>query len=91
MNRLRLHVPVEILKEPGRTVRDEILTSPALYISWSSGGQELLTKKFELPFFTETLILSIVTSTNKKTDRISRIVGSLAQELIYNVALAKNF
>ena len=81
--------PVEILKEPGRTVRNEILTSPDLYISLSSGGQELLTKKFELPFFTETLILSILTSTNKKTDRISRIVGSLAQELIYSVSLGK--
>ena len=89
MNQVGLHNPVEILKEAGRIVRMEILASPDVYSSWPPTGQELLTKKFEVPFSTETLLLSILTTSNKKTDRISRIVNSLAQDPIYNASVVK--
>ena len=77
------------MKEAGRIVRNEVIASPDVYSSWPPTGQERLNKKFELPFLTETLLLSILTSSNKKADRISRIVNSLAQDLIYNARVAK--
>ena len=89
MNRARHHDPVEILNEAVRIVRKEILASPDVYSSWPPTRQELLTKKFEASFFTETLLLSVLISSNKKTHRISRIVNSLAQNLIYNVSVGK--
>ena len=77
VNRIGIDDPVELVKEAGRIVRKELLAFPDVYTSWPPHGQELLTKKFEVPFFTETLLLSILTSSNKKTDRSSRIVNSL--------------
>ena len=89
INQVGLHDPVEILKKAGRIVQKEILASPNVYSSWPPTGKELLTKKFEVSFFTETLLLSILTSSNKKIGRISRIVNSLARDLIYNASVGK--
>ena len=50
-DRVRLHDPVEILKEAGKIVRKKILASPDVYSSWPPSGQELLTKKSEVLFF----------------------------------------
>ena len=41
---------VKILKDAGRIVRKEILASSDVYSSWPPTGQELLAKKFEVPF-----------------------------------------
>ena len=71
MNRVRLHDPLEISKEAGSIARKEILVFN-VYSSWPPIGQDMLTKKFEVPFFTETL------GTNKKTDKIPGIVKCLA-------------
>ena len=57
--------------------------------SWPPSGQELPTRNFEVPFFTEALLLSILTSSNKKTERISRIINSFSQDLIYSVSFGK--
>ena len=80
VNQVGLHDPVEILKEAGRIFQKEVLASPQVYSSWPRTRQELLIK---------TLLLSILTSSNKKTDKISRIVNSLTQGLIYNVSIGK--
>ena len=83
-NKVRLYDPIEIVKEAGRIVRKELSNCPDIYTEWPPNEKELLKNRFETPSYTEALLRAILTSNASKTERSSRLVDSIAQDLLYN-------
>ena len=48
--------------------------------------KELLKNRFETPSYTETLLLDILSNNFSKTERNTRLVNSIAQDLLYNAS-----
>ena len=86
LNKVRLYDPVEVVKEAGRIVCKELLDCPDIYSEWPPMEKELLKNKFETSSFTETLLLSILSKNPSKTEKNSRLVDSIAQDLLYNAS-----
>ena len=86
LNKVRLYDPVEVVKEAGRIVCKELLECPDIYSEWPPTEKELLKNKFEMSSFTGTLLLSILSKNPSKTEKNSRLVDSIAQDLLYNAS-----
>ena len=86
LKNVRIYDPVEVVKEAARIVRKELMESPDIYSEWPPTEKELLSKTFETTPFTRTLLSSIISKHAKNTDRNSRLVDSIAQDLVYNAS-----
>ena len=75
------------MKEAGRIIRKELLDYFEIYSEWSPPTEkELLKNRFETPSYTETLLLDILSNNFSKTERNTRLVNSIAQDLLYNAS-----
>ena len=81
--------PMENVRKVGKLIRAELLKAPDMYSSWPPDEQQLLTKEFDTPALTEALLLSILSAREKKTERISRLIDSEAQDLTYNASMGR--
>ena len=86
MNKVRLYDPIGIVKEASRIIRKELLDYSQIYSEWLPTEKELLKNRFETPTYTETLLLGILSSNVSKTERSSRLVNLIAQDLLYNAS-----
>ncbi len=70
--------------EVAREIRKELLETPTTFSSWPPSENELLSKETSIPNLTTCLLKSILTKKPSKSAKVSRLVSSIGQDLIYH-------
>ena len=79
----------DIVADCGKIIRDEILNLPDSFSHWPPAQKELLSHNVSIPPMLEKLLFTIISSKKEKTERKSRLVKSIGQDLIYNASHGK--
>ena len=87
--KLNLDSSLKKVKEIGRLIREELMNAPEIYSCWPPTEKELLQNEFEIPPFTEAFLISVLSAKGKKTERTSRLISSIAQDLMYNASTGR--
>ena len=67
-----------------REIRNELRETPNTFSSWPPPEQELLSQKTEIPNLTACLLEGILRKKPTKSHKLSRLVSSIGQDLIYH-------
>ena len=70
--------------EVAREIRKELLETPSTFTSWPPPEDELLSKGTTIPKLTTCLLEGILTLKPTKSSKVSRLVSSIGQDLIYH-------
>ena len=70
--------------EVAQELRKELLETPNTFSSWPPPEQELLSRETEIPKLTVCLLEGILTKKPTKSAKVTRLVSSIGQDLIYH-------
>ena len=70
--------------EVGREIRKELLETPNTFSSWPPPEHELLSRETEIPNLTTCLLEAILAKKTTKSPKVTRLVSSIGQDLIYH-------
>ena len=80
--KLNLKSSLKKVKEIGKLIREELMNAPEIYSCWPPTEKELLQNEFEIASFTEVFPISVLSAKGKKTERTSRLITPIAQDLM---------
>lgn len=72
------------VKSCGGLIRDEILSQLEAFSTWPTNEKELLSQDVSKLPLLDSLLLTILSSSNKKTERLNQVISSVDQDLLYN-------
>ena len=78
------------IESSAKDIRKEILDHFKRFTKWPPFIDESYTSEVRIPPKLEKLLINLLSSKGKATDRLSRLVQSIAQDLIYNTARGTN-
>lgn len=78
------------IKNVANEIREELLDLPKTFKSWPPSVEELSMTEIQIPSKLECFLINVLSHKGKTTERISRLVKSIGQDLIYNTTRGKN-
>ena len=78
------------IESAAKDIRKEILDHPKTFKKWPPSIDELYTSEVRIPPKLEKLLINILSGKGKTTERLSRLVQSIGQDLIHNTTSRTN-
>ena len=78
------------IESTAKDIRKEILDHLKRFTKWPPFIDESYTSEVRIPPKLEKLLINLLSSKGKATERLSRLVQSIAQDVIYNTARETN-
>ena len=78
------------IESAAKDIRKEILHHPKTFTKWPPSIGELYTSEVHISAKLEKLLINILSSKAKTTERLSRLVQFIGQDLIYNTTRGTN-
>ena len=78
------------IESAAKDIRKEILDHPKTFTKWPSSIEELYTSEVRIRPKLEKLLINILSRKGKTTERLSRLVQCIGQDVIYNTIKGRN-